>query len=379
MAEEQDSSQERSEEATQKRRSDAREKGDIARSKELNTAAILIAGAIGLLVFGGIITTGLAKMMRYNLALSRRDIFDVDFMAIHLSASLVESLVSLLPIFTLLIIAAIVGPLALGGWVLSAKVLAPQWNRLSLIKGLKRMFALRALMELFKSIAKVVLVVALAVMILLWFSSEIINIGKQDTLSAMVSSLNIVGWSVLGLSCSMLIIAVIDIPFQLYDHSRKLKMTRQEVKDEMKNTEGKPEVRSRIRQLQYDMSQRRMMAAVPEADVVITNPEHFAVALRYNSNQMGAPVLVAKGADLVAQKIREIAKANQVPVLSAPPLARAVFYSTEIDQQIPAGLYVAVAQVLAYVFQLNRFKRGKGQRPGKLPEIDIPDNLRRDA
>ena len=378
MAEEQDSSQERSEEATPKRRSDAREKGDIARSKELNTAAILIGGAVGMILFGGVIVAGLARTMRYNLVLDRRDIFEVDFMAIHLSASMVESLVSLLPVFTVLILAAILGPLALGGWVLSAKALAPQWSRLSLLKGLKRMFAVRALMELLKSIAKVVLVVALAILILLALSPEIISIGKQDTVAAMVTSLDVVGWAVLGLSCTMLIIAAIDIPFQLYDHTRKLKMTRQEVKDEMKNTEGKPEVRSRIRQLQYDMSQRRMMSAVPEADVVITNPEHFAVALRYNSNQMGAPVLVAKGADLVAQKIREIALAHKVPILASPPLARAVFYSTEIDQQIPAGLYVAVAQVLAYVFQLKRFKQGKGQRPGKLPEMEIPENLRRD-
>lgn len=375
---EQDTSQERSEEATPKRRQDAKEKGDIARSKELNTAAILIGGAIGMLVFGGTIVAGLSRMMRYNFDLSRRDIFEVDFMALHLGASLVESLVSLMPIFIVLLLAAIIGPLALGGWVLSAKALAPQWSRLSLIKGVKRMFAARALMELVKSIAKVVLVVVLATMILYALKPEIISIGKQDVVPAMVTALNVVGWSILGLSLTMLIIAGIDIPFQLYDHSRKLKMTRQEVKDEMKNTEGKPEVKSRIRQLQHDISQRRMMSAVPEADVVITNPEHYAVALCYNSNQMGAPIVVAKGADLVAQKIREIAKAHQVPTLEAPPLARAVFYSTEIDHEIPAGLYVAVAQVLAYVFQLKRYQEGKGQRPGPVPEMDIPESLRRD-
>lgn len=378
MAEDQDTSQERTEEATPKRRSDAREKGDIARSKELNTAAILIGGAAGMLMFGGVITAGLARMMRYNFDLARRDIFETDFMAVHLSASMVESLLALLPIFIVLILAAIVGPLALGGWVMSAKALAPQWSRLSIIKGLKRMFALRALMELLKSVAKVTLVVVLSVVILQALSPELISIGKQDTIPAMVTSLKVVGWSVLGLSCTMLIVAGIDVPFQLYDHSRKLKMTRQEVKDELKNTEGKPEVKSRIRQLQHEMSQRRMMSAVPEADVVITNPEHYAVALRYNSNQMGAPILVAKGADLVAQKIREVAAANDVPILSAPPLARAVFYSTEIEQEIPAGLYVAVAQVLAYVFQLKRFQEGKGQRPGRLPEMEIPEHLRRD-
>ena len=378
MAQDQDTSQERTEEATPKRRADAREKGDIARSKELNTAAILIGGAAGMLMFGGVVTAGLARMMRYNFDLDRRDIFETGFMAAHLSASMVESLLSLLPVFILLTLAAVIGPVALGGWVLSAKALKPQWSRLSLIKGLQRMFAVRALMELLKSVAKVILVVTLAVVILHMLSPQIMTIGKQDTVPAMVTALKVVGWSVLGLSCTMLIIAAIDIPFQLYDHARKLKMTRQEVKDELKNTEGKPEVKSRIRRLQYEMSQRRMMSAVPEADVVITNPEHYAVALRYNSNQMGAPVLVAKGADLVAQKIREIAAANDVPMLAAPPLARAIFYSTELEREIPAGLYVAVAQVLAYVFQLKRFRQGKGQRPGKLPDLEIPANLRRD-
>jgi len=378
MSEEQDSSQERSEEATPKRRSDAKEKGDIARSKELNTAAILIAGAAGMLMFGGAIVAGLTRMMRYNLDLARNDLFDTVAMSTHLSASLVESLLSLLPLFVVLMAAAVAGPVALGGWVLSGKALAPQWSRLSLIKGLKRMFSARALMELVKSIAKVVLVVTLAVLILYTLAQEIVSIGKQDTISAMVTSLWVVGWSLLGLSCATLIIAAIDIPFQLYDHARKLKMTRQEVKDELKNTEGKPEVKSRIRQLQHEISQRRMMSAVPEADVVITNPEHFAVALRYNSSQMGAPVLVAKGADLVAQKIREVATAYEVPVIAAPPLARAVFYSTELEQEIPAGLYVAVAQVLAYVFQLKRYRQGKAQRPGRMPELDIPTELRRD-
>lgn len=377
MAEEQDSSQERSEEATQKRRSDAREKGDIARSRELNTAAILIGGAAGIIIFGGTIVSGLAAMMRYNLDLERREIFESGTMAAHLTSSLLESLWALMPIFAVLLVAAIVGPMALGGWVLTAKSLAPQWSRISLIKGFKRMFALRALMELLKSIAKVVLVVSLAILLLLALTPEILSIGKQDAIPAMLTSLKVVGWSVLGLSCTMVLVTLIDVPFQLYDHSKKLKMTRQEVKDELKNTEGKPEVKGRIRQLQYDIAHRRMMAAVPQADVVITNPEHFAVALRYNAQEMGAPVLVAKGADLVAFKIREIATAHKVPVISAPPLARAVFYSTELEQQIPAGLYVAVAQVLAYVFQLKRFKQGKAQRPKKLPEFEIPPELQR--
>jgi flagellar biosynthetic protein FlhB len=203
-------------------------------------------------------------------------------------------------------------------------------------------------------------------------------LGKQDVIPAMASGLRIVGWTVLALSSTMILISLIDVPFQISSHAKKLKMTMQEVKDEMKSTDGKPEVKQRIRQLQYDMAQGRMMSAVPEADVVITNPEHYAVALRYNSDKMGAPVLVAKGGDLIAFKIREIAKAHNIPVLQAAPLARAVFHSTELEQEIPAGLYIAVAQVLAYIFQLQRFEKRQGLKPEAMPDLPIPEDLRHD-
>ncbi len=375
---EQDSSQERSEEATLKRRQDARDKGDIARSKELNTTAVLLAGSSGLLIFGDTIAGGMAGMMRFNFVLSRDDAFDVNLMADHLGSSINHGLMSLSPVFVMLVIAALVGPIALGGWSMSGKALIPKGERMNPISGLKRMFSARALVELVKSIAKFLLVASLAILILHVSTPNILAIGKREALGAMATAVSVVGWAGLGLSATMILISLIDVPYQLWDHSRKLKMTKQEVKDEMKNTEGKPEVKTRIRQLQNELSQRRMMSAVPEADVVITNPEHFAVALKYNSDNMGAPVVLAKGADFVAQKIREIANANDVTVLEAPPLARAIFYSTEIDHEIPAGLYVAVAQVLAYVFQLRRFRQGKAKNPGVFPNVPIPENLRRD-
>ncbi len=372
---EQDSAQERTEEATPKRHQDAKDKGDIARSKELNTMAILMAGTGGLLVFGDTIANGLKGIFASNLTFTRADVFEVDAMVRHLSASIVEGAYTLLPLFIVLLLAALIGPIALGGWVLSGKSLQPKFSRIDPLAGLKRMFSARALMELLKATAKFLLVSLLAVVILYALTPEILAIGKQDVQLGTIQALWLVGWAVLGMSAATILIAALDIPFQLWDHTRKLKMTRQEIKDEHKSTEGKPEVKSRIRQLQYEMSQRRMMAAVPQADVVITNPEHYAIALRYNSNDMHAPVLVAKGADHVAQKIREVAKAHDVPILSAPPLARAVFYNTELDEQIPAGLYIAVAQVLAYVFQLRRHGKRKA---GVLPELPIPDALRRD-
>lgn len=375
---EQDSGQERTEEATPKRQQDAKEKGDIPRSKELNTTAILLGGAGSLLAFGGSISTELSGMMRANFTFSRDEIFDPQSMLANLGQSMVESMMALIPFFIIVALAAIIGPVALGGWVMSTKSLAPKAERISPLAGIKRMFAKRALMELIKTIAKFMLVATLSWIILDWMTDDILALAKQDVIPAMGSALRIVGWAVLGLSSTMILISFIDVPFQISSHAKKLKMTMQEVKDEMKNTEGKPEVKSRIRQLQYDMAQGRMMSAVPEADVVITNPEHYAVALRYNSDNMGAPVLVAKGADLIAFKIREIAKAHDIPVLAAAPLARAVFHSTELEQEIPAGLYVAVAQVLAYIFQLQRFEKRQGQRPGPMPDLPIPTELQRD-
>jgi len=375
---EQETSQERTEEPTPKRQLDARKKGDIARSKEINTTAILMAGFGGLLLFGVGISRGLESMMRFNFQLSRADIFDVEAMGAHLSDSIMHSLWSISPVFGVLLLAAIAGPIALGGWVMSSSVMAPKWDRIDPLAGIKRMFSARSAIELFKAIAKFLLVSVLAVVILQAQQQEMLSIGKQEIMAAMGTSLLVVGWSVLALSAITLLIAAIDAPFQLWDHSRKLKMTRQEVKDEYKSTEGKPEVKTRIRQLQQEISQRRMMSAVPEADVVITNPDHYSVALVYKSDSMRAPVVVAKGPDLIAQKIRQIALANKVPLVAVPPLTRAVYYSTEIDHEIPAGLYVAVAQVLAYVFQLQRHKQGQTSKPGALPPLPIPEVLRRD-
>lgn len=376
---ESDSGQERSEEPTQKRMDDAREKGDIARSKELNTAVILLSGFSGLIFFGQYFAEGMASMMSHSFEISRAELYATDSMLATFKHALAKGMITFIPLFVILLIAAIVGPIALGGWVMSAKSLAPKWSRLSPMAGMKRMFSGQALMELVKAICKVILVSSLSILILNFITADIVEIGKSDTLTAMISSVSLLGWAVLIISCSMILIVIIDVPFQIVSHQRKLKMTLQEVKDEMKNSDGKPEVKARIRQLQYDISQRKMMSAVPEADVVITNPEHYAVALSYNSDELSAPIVVAKGADFMAHHIRDIAKAHDIPIIESPPLTRAVFYSTEVDHEIPAGLYVAVAQVLAYVFQLQRSAKGQGNHPGTMPEVPIPEDLQRDS
>ncbi|MBN3563527.1 flagellar biosynthesis protein FlhB [Aliamphritea spongicola] len=377
MAEE--SGQEKTEEPTPKRLKDAKEKGDIARSKELATTVSLLAAAFGALMLGDTAATVMMDMMSYNFALDRQAAFDPNLMFQHLGHSLKEGMMSVALFFLIMLVAAFIGPLGLGGWNLSGKALMPKGSRINPLSGLKRMFSLKALLELFKALAKFTVVGVLSFFILDNVKEALFALGAQDIRTAMAGATEIVLWAFVAMSATMILIAVVDVPFQIHDYSKKLKMTMQEVKDEMKNTEGKPEVKGRIRQLQREISQRQMMSAVPEADVVITNPTHFAVALKYDQERGHAPIMVAKGGDFLALKIREIAEANDVTVLSSPALARAIYYSTEIDDEIPSGLFKAVAEVLAYVYQLKRHKKKEGPAPQRLSDqLPIPEELRRD-
>jgi flagellar biosynthetic protein FlhB len=374
-----DPGQEKTEEPTPKRLRDAREKGDIPRSKELNATMLLMVAAVAMILLGSGVAHALAAMMSGNFELRRDEIFDPQWMLSHFGQSVMESIWAMLLFMLAVLTAALIAPIALGGWNFSGQAMQPKLSRLDPLAGIKRMFSLKALVELAKALAKFLLVTAFAVTVLLMIEPELFSLGAQDVREAIGHAVNLVGWSFLVISSSLIIISMIDVPYQLHDYSQKLKMTLQEVKDEMKNTEGKPEVKGRIRQMQREISQRKMMKDVPDADVVITNPTHYAVALKYNPER-GAPVVVAMGADFVALKIREIAEEHSVPILSAPPLARALYFSTEIGHEIPTGLYKAVAQVLAYVFQLKRRKESK-----EVPEavfdqsaIDIPEEYKHD-
>lgn len=377
MAEE-DSSAEKSQEPTAKRQQQASEEGDTVRSRELNTMAILLAGSAGLLMFGGYMINAIRGIMNHNLILSREQIFDTGAMLRHLDISVLEGMRSLLPLFVILLVAAILGPISLGGWNVSLKAIMPKASRMNPLSGLKRMFGSKALMELAKAAAKVIVVAAIALLIFYVNTDRIMAISNEPLLSAMSHTMIILGWSVLGMSCAMILITLVDVPFQIHSHTQKLRMTLQQVKDEMKDSEGKPEVKQRIRQLQYQMTQNRMMSALPQADVVITNPQHYAVALKYQQGGDGAPIMIAKGADLIALKIKEIANINKITIVESPVLARAIFYNTKLDHEIPEGLYKAVAQVLAYVFQLRQFSRGKGPRPVLSTDLPVPEDLRHD-
>ena len=365
-----DSAQEKTEEATPKRQEKAREEGQIPRSRDLTTSAVLIMGTVGLWVFGGKAADTLLNVLRFNFSLDREVIFDPNKMFAQLGSSFFDALWALLPIFAVLVVSAIVGPTALGGFLFSGKSIMPKFSRIDPLAGLKRMFSLKSLVELGKSIGKVLVVVFVAFLTLKMFEPELLGLGRESLETGVRHSLHISLWATLLISCSTILIAAVDVPFQIWEHAKNLKMSRQDIKDEMKDSEGKPEVKGRMRQMQREMANRRQMASVPKADVIITNPTHFAVALKYDPDTMATPILLAKGIDQTAMKIREIASEYKIEQIRSPVLARAVYYTTDIDSEIPQGLYLAVAQVLAYVFQLRNFRRGRGERP------DFPTNIR---
>ncbi len=347
--------------------------------KELTTLVVMLMGAGGLLMFGSGIAQMMSELMRDNFTISRETLMDQSYMGKALLSSGLHALVVMLPFLIAMLVAALVGPIMLGGWLFATKSLMPKFSRMNPAAGLKRMFSPHALVELLKSFGKFLIILAVALVVLSNERNDLVAIAHEPLEQAMIHSLLVVGWSSFWMACGLIFIAAADVPFVLYEAHKKLLMTKQEVRDEHKNSEGSPEVKQRIRQLQREMSQRRMMASIPEADVIITNPTHFAVALKYDPEQGGAPMLLAKGTDLVALKIREIGAHNQILILESAALARSIYYSTELDQEIPAGLYLAVAQVLAYVYQIRQFRAGQGKRPDPLGDIKIPPDLQRDA
>ena len=333
-----------------------------------------------LLVFGGGLAEVLMDLMRINFTLSRETLIDERSMGTFLLASGKMALMALQPVLLVALIVAFIGPISLGGWLFAGGTLAPKFSRMNPLSGIKRMFSMNALTELLKALAKFFVILIVALVVLSSDRDDLLAIANEPLEQAIIHSVQVVGWSAMWMAAGLIIIAAVDAPIQLWESHKKLLMTKQEVRDEHKDQEGRPEVKQRIRQTQREMSQRRMMAAIPDADVVITNPTHYAVALKYDSEKGGAPVLLAKGSDFLALKIREIAVANNVMLLESPGLARSIYYSTELEQEIPGGLYLAVAQVLAYVYQIRQYRAGKGKRPDPLKDdLPIPPDLRRDS
>ncbi|WP_221074129.1 flagellar biosynthesis protein FlhB [Agarivorans aestuarii] len=372
-----DDDQEKTEDPTGKKLEDARNKGQVARSKELGTAAVLISAALAIMAFGGMLAESMVKVFQTAFVMSRDEVFDVNLMLKNLGIMgwlLFKPLIWIMGFITL---AALIGNTLLGGMPFSWEAARPKASKMSPIQGFKRMLGLQAFVEFIKSIAKVAVIAGVVWFVLQWKFAEILTLSMQSIPGSIVNALDMLQWMLLALVCSLIIIVIIDVPYQIWNHNKQLKMSKQEVKDEHKNMEGSPEVKGRIRRLQMEMAARRMMADVPQADVVVTNPTHFSVALKYDSNGSGAPKVVAKGVDEVAMKIREIARHYDVPLMQAPALTRSLYHTTKLGHDIPEGLYVAVAQVLAFVFQLEQYRKGKGKRPKPVvDDLPIPDDLR---
>ncbi|MGL5129979.1 MAG: flagellar biosynthesis protein FlhB [Aeromonas popoffii] len=374
-----DTDQERTEQPTGKRLQQAREKGQIARSKELGTASVLLAAVFGLLMIKESLAGAMVKILTIGFTLDRDQAFDPNAMGVMLPTLLRELMYPLGLLFMLVAIAAFVGNTLMGGMNFSSEAMLPKWSKLSPLSGLKRMFGVQSLVELIKSIAKVVFITLFAWWMLSSQFNHLLNLSLEGYPGGIIDALDLLLWMLIILCCALIPIVAIDVPFQQWNHMRQLKMTKQEIKDEFKDSEGKPEVKGRIRRLQMEMAMRRMMGDVPKADVVITNPTHYSVALKYDTDKPGAaPKVVAKGTDEIAMKIREIAREYEIPIMPSPGLTRAIFHSTEIGHEIPEGLFAAVAQVLAYVYQLKKFRRGRGRRPNPLAnELPIPPEFRK--
>jgi flagellar biosynthetic protein FlhB len=338
--------------------------------------AMLLAGAGGVMFLGPALMDTLAQLMRTGLQPSRAHIFQPALAVSSLADAFVQALWAMVPLFALLVVVAVASSVAVGGLNFSTQALAPNFGRINPFSGIKRLFHWRGATELVKAILKFALVGAIAFWWLRTHVGEFLALGEESIESGAAHAASLLLWSFLVISAGTILIAIIDVPFQLWQHGRELRMTRQEVKDEMKELEGRPEVKGRVRRKQREIAQRRMMQEVPKADVIVTNPTHFAVALKYDANRMRAPKVVAKGADLLALTIRRLGEAHRVPVFEAPPLARALYWSTELEREIPAGLYLAVAQVLAYVYQLRNPQPG-ARDPVRPVDLPIPDDLRR--
>jgi len=374
---EQDSGEERSEEPTAKRIEKAREDGQVARSQDLSVAAMMIGVAFFLYLFGGYFIAKLAAIFAAGFTFDRKAVFSETLLAPAFGRHALDSILTVMPIFALAVVIAFAAAGVMGGYIFSLKTLAPKASKLSPLAGFKRMFGLKAIVELSKALSKFLLVAGVLYLVVSENFPRLIQLGFMDVEPALQEAGRIIGFGALLVTLTLLISTAIDVPYQLYTFNQQMKMTKQEIKDEMKDTEGRPEVKAQIRRKQREIATGMMMSAVADADVVIVNPEHFAVALSYDPSKDGAPIMVAKGADLLAQSIRERAKEEGVPIFSSPALARSIFYTTELNQAVPESLYYAVAQVIAYIFSLNSFERGA--QTAKKPNPKVPEDMRYDA
>ena len=365
-----DSDLERTEEATPKRLEKAREEGQIARSQELTTFTLLLAAAAGILFMGSGLMDKLLKIMKAGMHMERELAHQPDLMLNRFYELAFEGLLAMAPLLLLLVIVAFFAPMSLSGWMFSTKAIMPKFDRINPISGLGRIFSMHSLVELVKAILKTIVIGGVATLVI-WSNKDAVMMLLTVPVDLGISRTGeFLTMSFLLIVGAMILVVLIDVPYRLWEHAKQLRMTKEEIRKEYKESEGDPFIKARIRGLQREAARRRMMAEVPKADVIVTNPTHYAVALRYQSNSMRAPKVVAKGVHLLAARIREVAAEHRIPILEAPPLARALYHHAELESEIPEKLYTAVAEVLAYVFQLKRYNEYGGKAPQ--PPLDVP-------
>jgi len=368
---------EKTEQPTGKKLADARKKGQIARSKELGTMFVLIGSACAMMLVGSSLVDALSRMMERLFSFSREEALDLNalFNVVGASVSLIIS--PMLWIFAIIAFAAFVGNTLLGGLSFSWEAMSPKPSKMSPLAGIKRMFGPQSYVELLKSILKFFVVFIVAYLLLSGLFDQILGLSRESIPINFVHAVQLLLGMFFTLTISLIIIALIDAPYQVWNHTRQLKMTKQEIKDEHKTAEGSPENKGRIKRAQYEMSQRRMMADVVNSDVIITNPSHYSVALQYDAKVGGAPVLIAKGVDEMAIHIRTIAKEHSIEIVQSPALARSLYYTAELGDDIPEELFAAVAQVLAFIFQLSEHRKGRAKKPIPVAKkLPIPDDFR---
>jgi len=366
---------EKTESATPKRLEKAREEGQVARSRELASFALLAAGFFGVWGMAGPISGHLQSILRGAFTFNHDTVLDTRQMMIGAANASKEGMLAVLPALALSAFAALAAPMALGGWLITTKPLAPNFGRLNPISGLGKIFSMQGPVQLGMSILKTMVVGGMAGSAIWSRKAQVLDLLTKPLDLALADAMHLIivccGMAIGGL----FLVAVVDVPYQMWSHAKKLRMSKEEVKREHKDSEGDPHVKGRIRSQQRAAARRRMMQAIPTADVIVTNPTHFAVALKYSDGEMRAPRVVAKGVNLVAARIRELGLENNVPLLEAPPLARALYHNVELNREIPGALYGAVAQVLAWVYQLKRYKEDGGMKPDDPTDLDVPKEL----
>jgi flagellar biosynthetic protein FlhB len=367
----------KTEEPTSRKLEKAREEGQVARSPEMPAAMVTIAVLGMLYLTGDTVVRKMAEGFVSGFHFDRKLVHSPNLLPAIFGSEMLEAFILIAPVLVLSIVVAIASSGATGGFLFSTKAMMPKLSKLNPVSGLGRMFGPRAWVELGKAILKFVLVTGIVIWVMFDSVSTLNQIGKMAFEPAMAVAGALLAKSALIMACSLILIAGIDVPYQRWQFMKSMRMTKQEVKDEMKDMEGRPEVKAQIRRRQREMANGRMLESVKDADVVITNPEHFAVALSYDPNGDSAPILLAKGTDEIAARIREEATKHGIEIFRAPPLARALYFTTEIDHPVPEDLYYAVAQVIAYVFNLASIR--PGAPPLQKPQPKVPKNLQFDS